>query len=434
MRMSKKSRFSTFMNMTAAAGFALASTLPAYADTQAERLDELERQAAVLAQEIEKIKLQDVAIPPAEGAHGLSPSASKVYFKDHGVSLGGYGEALYQNFDSDEKVDQWDFLRFVLYAGYKFNDKLILNTEFEVEHASTDKAGYASVEFAYLDYLFNPAFGLRGGLLLVPVGLISEYHEPTTFLSARRPEVESRIIPSTWRENGVGVFGEAAGLRYKAYLMNGFDGEDFTAAGLRGGRQKGSEAEANDLAGVARVDYVAVDGLMVGGSLYQGNSGQDLSFSLDTFLYEAHVDWKWKGLDLRAIYTAAEVDGTEDLNNLLLSKAQADADPLSTSPVSIDPVGEDMNGWYVQVGYDVLGLFRDGEASLTPFVRVEEVNTQDSVASGFSASGKNDLEILTVGLNFKPIEEVVLKAEYQNIDNAAGTGIDQYNAGLGYIF
>lgn len=391
------------------------------------RLDELERQAKVLAEEIEKLKLQDVAIDPGQRAHGLSPSASKVYFKDQGVSLGGYGEALYQNFDDPEKTDEWDFVRMILYAGYRYNEKLVLNTELEIEHASTDKEGYVSVEFAYIDYLASPELNLRGGLLLVPVGLISEYHEPTTFLSARRPDTESRIIPSTWRENGIGLFGDVAGFSYKAYLMNGFKGEDFTAAGLRGGRQKGSEAQAEELSGVVRLDYTALDGLLFGASVYYGDSGQDLPFSLPTLLYEAHVDGKWKGLEFRALAVVAEVDGAEDLNNYLVARDELD-------PTAFDPVGDEMQGWYVQLGYDLFSVLRPGAASLTPFVRYEEVDTQAKVSGDFKASGKNDTEIITVGLNFKPIEEIVTKVEYQFYDNAAGSASDQLNVGLGYIF
>lgn len=416
-------RKSRWIAMMAAALLARAAA----AATDAERLTELERQAQVLAQEIEKLKLQEVALAPGESAFGLGPSASKVYRKDHGVSLGGYGEALYQNFDDDTKTDEWDFLRAVIYMGYKYSDQLVLNTEIEIEHAADDKEGEVAVEFAYLDYLWMPELNLRGGLVLVPVGLISEYHEPTTFLSARRPDVESRIIPSTWRENGIGVFGDAAGFSYKAYLINGFDGENFTAAGLRGGRQKGSKAEANDLAGVVRVDYAAIDGLLVGGSAYRGDSGQDLPFSLETTLVEGHVDWKWKGLEVRALAVAAEVDGAGDLSTYLAARDELD-------PAAFDPVGEEMRGWYVQIGYDLFSVLNPGEASLTPFVRYEEFNTQDKVPAGFTASGKNDVQLTTVGLNYKPIEEIVLKGEYQFYDDEADSLSDQLNLGLGYIF
>jgi hypothetical protein len=394
----------------------------------ADRMAELERQVEALAAEVERIKLQDVAIEPGARMFGLSPAASKVYFKESGVSIGGYGEALYQNFDDPKKNDEWDFLRMILYVGYKYNERLVLNTEFELEHASTDKKGYASVEFAYIDYLWRPELNLRGGVLLVPVGLLSEFHEPTTFFGARRPDTESRIIPSTWRENGVGLFGDIAGFSYKAYVVNGFKGEDFTAAGVRGGRQKASKALANDLAGVFRLDYTAIDDLLVGASVYRGDAGQDLPFSVDTTIADAHLDWNRKGFSLRALGAIAELDGAGALSEFLAKKAEK-------KPADFDPVGERMIGWYVEAGFDLFSVLRPGgEAALTPFVRIESYNTQDKVPAGFTASGKNDIDLTVLGVNFKPIEEVVLKAEYQIYDDAANSLKDQWNLAMGYIF
>ena len=410
--------------MTAVALGAALAAQPAAAD----RMADMERKVEALAAEVERLKLQDVAIEPGERMFGLSPAASKVYFKESGVSLGGYGEMLYQNFEDPKKNDEWDFLRMVLYVGYKYNERLILNTEFELEHASTDKKGYASVEFAYIDYLWRPELNLRGGIVLVPVGLLSEFHEPTTFFGARRPDIESRIIPSTWRENGVGIFGDLAGFSYKAYLLNGFKGEDFTAAGVRGGRQKGSKALANDLAGVFRLDYTAINDLLVGASVYRGDAGQDLPFNVQTTIADAHLDWKWKGLSLRALGAIAELDGAGDLSAFLAKKAEKE-------PAEFDPVGERMVGWYVEAGFDLFSVLRpEGEASLTPFVRFESYNTQDKVPAGFAASGKHNVELTVLGVNFKPIEEVVLKAEYQLYDDDANSLKDQWNLALGYIF
>ena len=170
----------------------------------------------------------------------MGPAASKIYAVEQGLSIGGYGETIYNHFEAAGKSDQFDNLRAVLYFGYKYNDKWVLNTEIEIEHGSTSKDGSVSSEFAYLDYLASDALNFRAGLMLVPVGLVNELHEPTVFLGARRPDVENRIIPSTWRENGVGIFGELAeGLTYKAYVVNGLKGENFSGKGLRGGRQKG---------------------------------------------------------------------------------------------------------------------------------------------------------------------------------------------------
>ena len=413
--------------MVGAAILAITAKAQAAEPTPEQRISELERKVEALSREAESTKLRDVIAEPGETKYGMGPSASKVYFKQQGVSIGGYGEMLYQHFEDDAKTDELDFLRWVFYTGYKFNEKFVFNSEIEIEHAADDQEGEVAVEFAYVDYLASPELNLRAGMVLVPVGLINELHEPTTYLSARRPDVENRILPTTWRENGAGVFGDVGPVSYKAYVINGFDATGFTSAGLRGGRQKGSKAKAESLAGVGRLDYTAVPGLIVGGSTYYGDSGQDIDADVTTFLYEGHVDWKWRGLDVRGLAVAAQLDDVEELNAILASDAEVAIEDF-------DSVGEEMVGWYVQVGYDIFSVISPGEASLTPFVRYEEYNTQESVPSGFTASGKNDVEIMTVGASYKPITELAIKAEYQFYDNAAGSVEDQANVSLGYIF
>lgn len=387
-----------------------------------DRLVELERRIDVLAAELERRTMGEQVAPEvlSEGLYGLAPAASKVYRSDRGLSIGGYGEVLYQNFDSDDKSDQFDMLRAILYFGYKFNDKLLLNTEIELEHADE-----AFVEFAYLDYLWRPEVNLRAGLVLLPMGLVNELHEPTVFLGAKRPDVESRIIPTTWRENGFGVFGEVGGVTYRSYLVNGLDGSGFSAGGLRGGRQKGSKALADDFAWVGRVDFNPTPGLTVGGSFYTGGSDQGLDdpiggeLSVDTTIYEAHLDWRYRGLKVRALGAFAELDDVAGLNrNLGFTGGQS--------------VGEELEGFYLELGYDLLA--GRGERSLTPYVRWEDYNTQESVPAGFSANPANDVESLTVGFAFQPIDEVILKADYQDYDNGAGTAVDQLNVALGYVF
>lgn len=399
----------------------------AIAATDEERIAELERKVEALTAASERGGLGEAVKAPLESVHGMGPAASKVYHMDHGVSLGGYGEMTYINYEDDQKTDELDFLRWVLYTGYKYNDKLLFNSEIEIEHAADDKKGEVAVEFAYLDYLHAREFNLRAGLLLVPMGLLSELHEPTTFLGARRPDVENRILPSTWRENGIGAFGDIGPFSYNLYLVNGFDAAGFTDAGLRGGRQKGSKSKADDFAVVGRLDYTDLPGLIVGGSAYYGDSGQDLDASVNTFIYEGHVDGKWRGWEFRALAVAAELDDVAALNEALAKKGEVELKDFNS-------IGEELTGWYVEVGFDLLSVLRPGEASLTPFIRYEEYDTQASVPSGFKASGKNDVDVTTVGVNFKPIPEVVVKADYQFYDNAAGTASDQWNASLGYVF
>ena len=232
--------------------------------------EELEEKVDVLAEEMGR--LEAIFTVPEELAdtsyYGLGPSASKVYKRDRGLSIGGYGELRLRHFTNkkgDNQNDVFDALRAVLYVGYKFNDNWVMNSEIEFEHAGTGGGGSVSTEFLTIDYLHRDELNLRVGLVLVPMGFINEMHEPTVFFGAERPEVERLILPSTWRENGAGVFGTIADrFHYRMYAINGMDGKDFSSSGLRGGRQKGSRAISNDFAFVARIDADVADGLVVG--------------------------------------------------------------------------------------------------------------------------------------------------------------------------
>ncbi|MCB1201398.1 MAG: hypothetical protein KDK41_12195, partial [Leptospiraceae bacterium] len=235
-----------------------------------------------IAREIEVLKSEKAIFKPApeQGRFGVGPAASKVYGINSGVSIGGYGEIHYEHYDKENesgngsgKTNDYDALRAILYFGYKFNDWILLNTEFEFEHADE-----AYLEFAYLDFMFDDAFNLRVGLLLLPMGIVNELHESPTFLPVNRSETESRIIPSTWRENGIGFYGSLADFTYRGMIVNGMAGADadpFNSSGLRGGRQKGSQAKADNLAGALRVDYEGLPGTILGVAGYYGGSGQD---------------------------------------------------------------------------------------------------------------------------------------------------------------
>lgn len=388
---------------------------------------ELARRIDVVADELQRARTSDI-VPEIKGSeHGLGPAASKVYQAQSGVTIGGYGELLYENPAGDAATDEFDLLRAVLYFGYKFDEHFVFNSEIEFEHAGEE----VSVEFAYLDYLHDPALNFRAGNVLVPMGFLNEMHEPTTFLSTHRPSIERFIIPSTWHENGIGVFGDAGSFSYRAYLVNGFDAADFRAAGLRDGRQNGSEAQAEDLALVGRLDYTATAGLLVGGSAYRGDSGQKLQTGVSgagndidaaTTIVEAHVEYKARGWHVRALGAMAEVDDVADLNAAL-------------GLVGSASIGEKLDGYYVELGYDLMRcLAPESAQSLTPFVRWESFDTQSDVPSGFTSDPANDVDIATIGVSYKPAERIVIKADYQDFDDADGRGVDLFSVSLGYIF
>jgi hypothetical protein len=385
-----------------------------------DRIAELERRLEILAGEIEAMRIGEAAEATAS-ENGFGPAASKVYRAERGLSIGGYGEVIYQNFDSEQPAEI-DLLRAVLYFGYKFDDKWLLNSEVEYEHGGEE----VEVEFAYIDYLWRPQASLRAGRLLIPMGFLNELHEPTVFLGARRPDLERLILPTTWRENGFGLFGQAGPLSYRTYVVAGFDAAGFADLGLREGRQEGIESKADDIAWVGRLDYTGMPGLLIGGSAYLGDSGQDLEtaggrkIAVGTRLYEGHLEWKWHGLEFRALGVEATLDDVAALDAALGLSGEGS-------------VGEKLQGYYLQLGYDLLAG-RAGEKALTPYARWESYDTQKEVPAGFRRNPANDVDSLTLGVAFKPIDHIILKADYQDYDNAAGTGVDQLNVVLGYIF
>ncbi len=431
-----------FFGLAAAAALMLAATAqgetssPAASDREVARDDEireLQRQLAVVLEELDRLRI-GMAVPEEpelKSVFGLGPAASKVYGAAHGISIGGYAEGVYRNQVSDasgDGEDLADFVRMVLYFGYKFSDRILFNTELEFEHASTSKEGEVSVEFASLEFLLRPELNVRAGLLLIPMGFLNEIHEPPFYYGTQRPEPERQIIPTTWRENGVGIFGTIGEtLSYRAYVVNGFDASDFSSSGLRGGRQKGSEAKANDLAFVARVDVDPAPGVRVGGSYYTGNSGQDDPDDVGvpdvrTTIWEIHGDYRRENLHLRALYTEARVGDAGELSSAL-------------GLASSEPVAERMIGGYVELAYEVMSLlFPSSEKSLTPFFRFEYLDTQDRIPRGFTRDRTKPRRLFIPGIQFKPHPNVVLKLDYRNIDTWEGNTADELNLGFGLVF
>ena len=408
------------------------------ARAQEERVSELERKVDVLTEEIERLKLGAVAdttvsVPRA----GFAPAASKIYGVGRGVSIGGYGEAILERFDHERqdgvassRPSQLDFLRNVLDVGYKFDDRLLFNSEIEIEHAVVGDGapGEVAMEFAYLDWAPRRDLGLRAGLLLVPVGLANEWHESPILIGARRPDVEQRIIPTTWRANGAGLFGELpVGLTYRAYLTEGLDARRFSAAGgIRDGRQSGSEARAVNPAFSERLDWIGTPGLMLGVSAYTGDSWQEVQPASTTLepqvtLADLHARFDWRGLQARSVLARGWLDDAGDLSDQL---------GLTGS----DRLGRSFWGYYVEAAYDVLPLAYPGTRyGLLPYLRFERSDTQDDVRGG-SEDPANDRITLTTGLALKPHPNVILKMDHQQRRNQARTGVGQWNAAIGYLF
>lgn len=391
------------------------------------RVAELERRMEAVTRELERLQLGADVVEADTAIGGLPFGASKVYQVQRGVSIGGYGEIVYENFATEREdglasgaTDEFDALRGIVYIGYKFNDRVLLNTEIEIEHATE-----AYLEFAYVDYQITDAVGLRGGLLLAPMGLVNELHEPTYFLGTKRSITESRIIPTTWRENGFGLYGEAGPVEWRAYVLNSFDGGAFNGAGLRGGRQKGGEALAEDFGVAGRVDYTGRPGLRLGASAYVGQTAQNRELDGEAVggevvIWDLHADYRVQGWVIRGLVAGAQVSDVAELNEL-------------NGLTGGDGIGTDMLGWYGEVGYDVLRGF-DTTHQLLPYVRYEKANTQREVAPGFAANPANDITSFSAGIAWKPVPQVVWKLDWSDVSNQANTGVDQLNVQIGWLF
>lgn len=316
------------------------------------------------------------------------------------TTIGGYGELHYNNLSSSiNPADKTlDLHRFVLFVNHEFNDNIRLFSELEVEHANTEANGVVEMEQAYVQFDLNASTRLDAGMFLLPVGILNETHEPPAFYGVERNPVEKYIIPVTWSEGGVMLSGNnASGLSYNLALTSGLH----AGTDIRDGRQSVSAAKANNLAATARAKYTGITGLTLSGTVqYQDDMTQDSSDAIGrATLVETHAVWNISDFTLTGLYAQWNIDVK---NNA----AQSDKDK------------DLQNGGYLEAAYKI-------NTKLGVFVRQ---NQWDNGGSGDTSATQSD-----VGVNYWPHENVVIKADYQAQNIAAGD-YDGFNLGIGYQF
>ena len=359
---------------------------------------------------------------------------------DASTTIGGYGEIAYNGYLHDSSRNQADLKRFVLFFGHRFNDKLSLNSEVEFEHAVTSASdkGEAEIEQAYLNYRFSPTINVKAGLFLMPFGFINRSHEPPAFYGVERNEVERRIIPSTWREGGISAWGSTAfGLSYDVGITTGFDFAklDDASAPLLGTHQELQLAHAANLSAYGSLEYSPTPGVTVGGAVFSGKTGHaNADYKADptgpdftgiggrVTLWDVHARLQRSGFDVEALYTRGSFSNTAKIDQIIENYNAANGTDRAILPSSF-------YGWLVQGAYTFeLG----GDASLSPFVRYERYDTQAKLPLGLTADPANRDKVFTTGISLKPINDVVVKLDYQRfIENRAN---DRINLGLGYQF
>ncbi len=341
----------------------------------------------------------------ADGAHGRD------------TQIGGYGELHYNNLDAEDSsrdLKEADFHRFVLFFGHDFSERVRFFSELELEHSLVkdtsdgSNTGEVELEQAYIEMDLDESHYLRAGLALVPVGLINETHEPPTFYGVERNDVESIIIPSTWWEGGAGIGGRyASGLSWDLVAHTGLETPvtGSSAFRVRSGRQKVSNAAAEDLAYTLRVRYTGVPGLELGGSVqYQSDMTQVANDGMEEgLLTSAHGVWNLGPFTFKALWAAWNIDGSA------VKAAGAD----------------DQDGWYVEPSY----RFRIGDNAFGVYSRYADVSGARTV---------DQFDQWELGLNYWPTDKVVFKVDYRDRSHDlavdAGRDFKGIDLGVGYQF
>lgn len=373
----------------------------------------------------------------------LNNSANRMMTSDKKLTIGGYAQIDYNQPFGNNTIQngKLDVHRLVLLFGYNFTNKLSFVTEIEIEHV---KEVY--VEQAFLNYSFNTYFNIRGGLLLIPMGIINENHEPPIFNGVERPLIDKYIVPTTWREIGFGLAGTIpeVSLRYQAYLVNGFKSYDEEAKlsgkyGLRKGRQKGAESIMRTPGLAARVEYFGVLGLNLGLSGYFGKTQSSLykeiektqnaeiaqadSSVVGVSMFGFDVRYQFSGLQFRGQLYYTMLSNTHQYNSFTADEG-----------VSND-VGSSMFGYYIEAAYNVFQVSEGIKSEFIPFVRYSNYNTQLTVADGLGLNEMYNVTAITAGLGYKIIPNVAIKADLQFVKSKGAMEYNKvFNAGIGLWF
>ncbi|HTJ52138.1 MAG TPA: hypothetical protein VL443_21905 [Cyclobacteriaceae bacterium] len=365
--------------------------------------------------------------------------------------ISGYGQVKVQ-YDANYKTATANLTRNVLFLGHKFNNNVFFFSEMEIENAKVtngNPAGEISMEQLFVKFNINRDLYLQAGLFIPRIGIINENHLPTTFNGNDRTFVETYIIPSTWREVGVGLYGNMRaipGLNYSFAVVNGLNSKGFVnGLGIREGRQEGSNATASNLAITGALLYYRGNWRLQTSGYYGGSAGltkrvadslqlQSGPFGTPVSLVEANVQYHNNGISFKALATTVSVSNAFEIN-----RAYANNTPSQ------------MVGAYAELGYNFYRLIdRTSQKNFTVFGRLEYLDMNYKIPVNGIKNGINKQYYTVVGITFKPVSGVIVKADYvlkttgernkelivtqfpQQLPYYTSSGY--FNIGLGYSF
>ncbi|MGX9462247.1 hypothetical protein ACWXWU_13580 [Shewanella sp. A14] len=419
----------------------------------------LKQQLAVLAAEQKQQQQQTKQV--ATQVDTVVQKTTNVQDRFSRFSFKSYGSAVYTSdeyFDnvqdtSAERRNRTDLERIVTEFGYQFNDDWSMEVEIEYEHGGTGTAleydgfdefgefeseveagGEVLVEKAEIRYRPSKAFGVKFGNIHLPIGLSSMLHKPNQYLTVQRHKSEAAMLPAVWNENGIGVYGEIADFHYQAQVVSGLNSEYFrTYDWIASGHQKRfEEVNTDDLAFAGRIDYGNFKtGSAVGLAYYYGNTSgnRHKSNKLDVdgalsivSVAGAFVEGPWI---LRGQYLYGTLDDADAIT-------QANKTTPGLRPGNFAQLGSESQSFFVEAGVKLDEWF---DLPMTVFANVDYSNPLMAVETG-TATKRYESTWSSVGINYFPIPEIVIKAEggLHQVAVASIPDTHFFALGVGYQF
>ena len=379
------------------------------------------------------------------------PATEQAEPAKHRLTIGGYGEAVasrmfYSNnykrytsadlYKNDKGFGQFDLPHVVVYLGYDFGKGWSMGTEIEFEHGGTESAveveeeetgeyesevergGEVALEQFWLQKSFSRALNLRLGHMVVPVGGTNNSHMPTEFFTVYRPEGENTIMPCTWHETGVSLWGHVGDWRYEAMFIAGLDADRFGNKGwIHDGAGSPYEFKmATAYAGAVRIDNHSIKGLRLSLSGYLGNSANNT----------LNATGKYKGLHGTVAIGAFDflyndhnfiARGNFDYGHLSnsLEISTANMSTRADSPSPKTNIGEAAIAMGIEAGYDIFSQItsmRERQQKFYIFGRYDYYDSMYKTVKNMTDEKMWSRQKVTAGVNYYPIPQIAIKGEY----------------------
>ena len=431
------------------------------AATQTELQAALEMQQEQL-QLIEK-QLTDLKAASIKAAEAQQAGTNQNTVSEKNWQINSYGNVLYKSEDvyrniqdtSPERRATTDLERVVLEFVYDFDAKWQVEIELEYEHGGTgasleydgfeefgefeteiEAGGEIIVEKLQARYNANEYFTIKMGHIFVPVGLGTDLHQPTQYFSTQRHWSEATLIPQVWHETGLNLISKWQGFTAQTLITTGLNSEYFrTYNWVATGHQKRFEqVNADDLALTLRVDYGDIKaGKGIGFSFYTGNTSGNRNNSAkvdgngNLTIFGLHGAYSYENWLVRGQYLFGTLGDSQAITT-------ANKTTPGLKPGNFSQLGSEAESSFVELAYNSQSLFNLSKP-LFLYTTYEYANPIKKVEQGI-ATDRFNKQSIAFGINYYPIDNIVLKAQAAQQMHAQNTLDDSasFSLSMGYFF